>query len=293
MNNMLDNIQARLPTLSKSERKVAEAILAAPEAAIHASIALLANAAGVSDPTVNRFCHRMQTKGFPDFKLQLAQSLATGTPWVSRNIDEHDAVEIYSDKIFHSALAGLEQVRQRLDTQAIQRAVELLSAAQKISFFGLGASAVVAHDAMNKFFRFNIPVFYSADVIMQRMSCINSRAGDVVVLISHTGRTKSLPELAELARENGAVVLALTASGSPLAREASLLLALDVAEDTDIYMPMVSRMAQLMLIDVLATGFTLHRGAHFRDNLRRVKEALKASRLDKEIDPSAVSREPG
>lgn len=290
MNNMLDRIQTQLPHLSKSERKVAEAILAAPESTIHSSIALMASSAGVSDPTVNRFCHRMQTKGFPDFKLQLAQSLATGTPWVSRNIDEHDAAEIYTDKLFHSALAGLEQVRQQLDMQAIQRAVELLAAAKKISFFGLGASAAVAHDAMNKFFRFNVPVIYSDDVVMQRMSCINSGTEDVVVLISHTGRTKSLTELAQLARENGAAVLALTASGSPLAREASLLLALDVAEDTDIYMPMVSRMAQLMLIDVLATGFTLHRGAQFRDNLRRVKEALKASRLDKASDALSAPR---
>lgn len=290
MNNMLDRIQAQLPFLSKSERKVADVVLAAPEIAIHSSIALLAETAGVSDPTVNRFCHRLHTKGFPDFKLQLAQSLATGLPRVSRNIDEHDAVEIYSDKIFQSALVGLEQVRQRLDMKAIQRAVEVLSAAHKIGFFGLGASAVVAHDAMNKFFRFNVPVFYSDDVMMQRMSCINSGAGDVVVLISHTGRTKSLPELAQLARENGAVVLAITASGSPLAQEASLLLALDVPEDTDMSMPMVSRMAQLMLIDVLATGFTLHRGASFRDNLKRVKEALKPSSPDSENIPSPVPR---
>lgn len=290
MNNMLDRIQAQLPFLSKSERKVADVVLAAPEIAIHSSIALLAETAGVSDPTVNRFCHRLHTKGFPDFKLQLAQSLATGLPRVSRNIDEHDAVETYSDKIFQSALVGLEQVRQRLDMKAIQRAVEVLSAAHKIGFFGLGASAVVAHDAMNKFFRFNVPVFYSDDVMMQRMSCINSGAGDVVVLISHTGRTKSLPELAQLARENGAVVLAITASGSPLAQEASLLLALDVPEDTDMSMPMVSRMAQLMLIDVLATGFTLHRGASFRDNLKRVKEALKPSSPDSENIPSPVPR---
>ncbi|AIX73449.1 MULTISPECIES: MurR/RpiR family transcriptional regulator [Mixta] len=290
MNNMLERIHTQLPHLSKSERKVAEAILAAPQNAIRSSIAQLASRAGVSDPTVNRFCHRMQTKGFPDFKLQLAQCLATGTPWVSRHIDENDAVDIYADKIFHSALAGLEQVRQRLDMSAIQRAVELLAAAKKISFFGLGASAAVAHDAMNKFFRFNVPVIYSDDVVMQRMSCINSGAEDVVVLISHTGRTTSLTELAQLARKNGATVLALTASGSPLAREATLLLALDVAEDIDITMPMVSRMAQLMLIDVLATGFTLHRGAHFRDNLRRVKEALKASRLDKEIDVFSAPR---
>ena len=65
---------------------------------------------------------------------------------------------------------------------------------------------------------------------------------DVVVLISHTGRTKSLVELAQLARENDAMVIALTSAGTPLAREATLAITLDVPEDTDIYMPMVSRL---------------------------------------------------
>lgn len=90
-------------------------------------------------------------------------------------------------------------------------------------------------------------------------------------------------ELAQLARENDAMVIALTSAGTPLAQgEATLAITLDVPEDTDIYMPMVSRLAQLTVIDVLATGFTLRRGAKFRDNLKRVKEALKESRFDKE-----------
>ena len=291
--NMLEKIHAYLEHLSKSERKVAEVILAAPQTAMHSSIALLARAAGVSEPTVNRFCHRLETKGFPDFKLQLAQSLATGTPWVSRNVDENDSAESYTAKIFESAMAGLDQVRQQLDISAVNRAVDLLTQAKKIAFFGLGASAAVAHDAMNKFFRFNVPVIYSDDIVMQRMSCMNSAEGDVMVLISHTGRTKNLVELAHLARENDATVLAITSPHSPLAQEATLALTLDVPEDTDIYMPMVSRLAQLTLIDVLATGFTLRRGPKFRDNLKRVKEGLKESRLDKDARPLFFHAERG
>lgn len=288
--NMLEKIQANLEHLSKSERKVAEVILASPGSAIHASIALLAREAEVSEPTVNRFCHRLQTRGFPDFKLQLAQSLANGTPYVSRNVDENDSVEAYSAKIFESAMAGLDRVRNSLDVTAVNRAVDLLTQSKKIAFFGLGASAAVAHDAMNKFFRFNVPVIYSDDIVMQRMCCINSTEGDVVVLISHTGRTKNLVELAQLARENDATVLAITSPDSPLAHEATLALTLDVPEDTDIYMPMVSRLAQLTLIDVLATGFTLRRGAKFRDNLKRVKAALKESRFEKEDPLLTLSR---
>ncbi|WP_338490229.1 MurR/RpiR family transcriptional regulator [Erwinia aphidicola] len=289
--NILEKIQLQLENLSKSERKVAEVILASPASAMHSSIALLARAAGVSEPTVNRFCHRLDANGFPDFKLQLAQSLANGTPYVSRNVEQDDSVESYSGKIFESAMAGLDRVKQSLDVNAVNRAVDLLTQSKKIAFFGLGASAAVAHDAMNKFFRFNVPVIYSDDIVMQRMSCMNSGEGDVMVLISHTGRTKSMVELAMLARENDATVLAITSPGSPLSREATLALTLDVPEDTDIYMPMVSRLAQLTLIDVLATGFTLRRGAKFRDNLKRVKEALKDSRFEKESLISALTRQ--
>lgn len=287
--NTLEKIQAILDQLSKSERKVAEVILAAPQTAIHSSIATLAKMADVSEPTVNRFCRRLETKGFPDFKLHLAQSLANGTPYVNRNVEESDSVDAYTSKIFESAMAGLEMAKNHLDMATINRAVDLLTQAKKISFFGLGASAAVAHDAMNKFFRFNIPVVYFDDIVMQRMSCMNSNEGDVVVLISHTGRTKSLVEMAHLARENDATVIAITSLGTPLAQEANLALLLDVPEDTDVYMPMVSRLAQLTLVDALATGFTLRRGAKFRDNLKRVKEALKESRFDKELSfPSPI-----
>ena len=111
----------------------------------------------------------------------------------------------------------------------------------------------------------------------------NCSDGDVVVLISPAGEQKSGSSWRSWARENDdATVIALTSAGTPLAREATLAITLDVPEDTDIYMPMVSRLAQLTVIDVLATGFTLRRGTKFRDNWKRV-EALKESRFDKQL----------
>lgn len=278
--NILERMQYSLDALSKSEKKVAEVILKAPQRVIHLSIAALAQLALVSEPTINRFCRKMETKGFPDFKLRLAQNIANGTPYVNRHVEANDSTNTYTDKIFESAMAGLDNVKQTLDIDAVNRAVDLLSQARKITFFGFGTSAAVAHDAMNKFFRFNIPVTYFDDIVMQRMSCINSSEGDVLVLISHTGRTKALVDMARVARENDAVVIAITSENSPLAQAASLSILIDVPEDTDIFMPMISRLAQLTVIDVLATGFILRRGDKFRDNLKRVKEALRDSRFD-------------
>lgn len=282
--NILEKITQHNSVFSKSERKVAEVILANPQTAIHSSIATLAKMSGVSEPTVNRFCRRLDTKGYPDFKLHLAQSLANGTPYVNRHVEENDGPEEYTHKIFESTMAALEVARQSVDIATINRAVDLLTQAQKISFFGLGASASVAHDALNKFFRFNVPVIYFEDIIMQRMSCMNSGEGDVIVLISHTGRTKSLVEIAQIARGNDATVMGITSKDSPLAKECNLVLSLEVPEDTDMYMPMASRIAQLILIDILATGFTLRRGNKFRENLKRVKDTLRGSRFEKRND---------
>lgn len=279
--NVLEKITQQLSAFSKSERKVAEVILESPQTAIHSSIAALAKVADVSEPTVNRFCRRLDTKGFPDFKLHLAQSLANGTPYVNRHVEESDSPDAYSNKIFESTMASLDKAKKGLDVNALNRAVDLLTQAKKISFFGLGASASVAQDAQNKFFRFNVPVICFDDIVMQRMSAINSNEGDVVVIISHTGRTKNLVDVAALARENDATVIGITTDGSPLGNECNLVLELDVPEDTDMYMPMASRIAQLVLIDVLATGFTLRRGAKFRANLKKVKDSLRTSRFDK------------
>ena len=277
----LELVQKNLHTFSKSERKVAEVIIASPQIAIHSSIATLAKMAEVSEPTVNRFCRRLDTKGFPDFKLHLAQSLANGTPYVNRNVSEDDGPAAYNAKIFESTMACLEVAKNTLDTDLVNKAVDVLTQANKISFFGLGASSAVAHDALNKFFRFDVPVSCFDDIVMQKMSCINSSEGDVIVLISHTGRTKALVEVAQLARENNAFVIALTPAHSPLAQQSSLVLSASVPEDTDIYMPMASRIVQMVIIDVLATGFTLRRGPQFIEHLKRIKVGIKESRFDK------------
>lgn len=279
---MLQKVSQRLDELSKSERKVADVVLAEPEKTMHLSIAALAALAGVSEPTVNRFCRRLGTKGYPDFKLHLAQSLAHGVPYVSRHVDENDTVQAYCSKIYESTMAALDEARRKTDHNLINRAVDLLTQARKISFFGMGASAAVAKDAQNKFFRFNLPVMHFEDSVTMRMACINSMEGDVVVFFSHTGRTKSLVEMAQLARENDAVVIGVTAPDSPLAKQCNLVLSTHVPEDTDVYMPMASRIAQLVLIDILTTGFTLRRGAKCRDTLRKVKDSVRPLKYERD-----------
>ncbi|GAB2802985.1 MurR/RpiR family transcriptional regulator [Halomonas shantousis] len=276
--DLIDRIRSRLEELNRSERKVADVILQDPATATGLSIATLAQAASVSEPTVNRFCRNFNTKGYPDFKIKLAQSLAGGTPYVSRSVERGDDAARYSDKIFGATIAALDDARRALDARCIEHAVDYLIQAKQISFFGLGASGPVAQDAQHKFFRFNLPVMAYEDVLMQRMVAAAAHTGDVIVIISYTGRTRELVEIARLARDNGAVVLGITAPGSPLAAECTETLAVLTPEDTDVYMPMTSRMIHLALIDVLATGVTLRRGEAFLGHLKKIKDSLQATR---------------
>jgi RpiR family carbohydrate utilization transcriptional regulator len=276
--NLLNEITDSLPDLNKSESKVAQVILSDPEAATQSSIANLAKMAAVSEPSVNRFCKRFNTQGFPDFKLKLAMSLVSGIRFVNRNVDPNDDVTSYTPKIIDSTIGNLALVRDNISHTRVNQVVDNLIQAKRIYFFGLGASGAVAQDAENKFFRFNLPVSCHEDVLMQRMLASTGTTGDVFFIISHTGRTKEIVEIAEIARKNGATVIGLTASNSPLASFSSIVLNVDVPENTDEYMPMSSRIVHLVILDVLATGVTLRRGSDFLPHLEKIKNSLKSTR---------------
>ena len=277
--NLLQRLSTQKEQLNRSERKVVQVIVADPQSATRMSIAALAELAQVSEPTVNRMCRSFGLKGYPDFKLELAQSMARGTLYVSQSVNQNDTAAQYTDKIFTSTMASLDAARQQVDSKAIERAVDYLSQAQQIYFFGMGASGAVAQDALHKFFRFNIPVVAHNDSLMMRMMAAACKRGDVLVLLSFTGRTKEMVEVARIGRNAGALVIAITAVGSPLAQEASLLLGIEAPEDTDVYMPMQSRTIQLTLIDVLATGVILRRGEGFHSHLKTIKQSLTGTRL--------------
>ncbi|MFL1466313.1 MurR/RpiR family transcriptional regulator [Marinobacter sp. DUT-3] len=280
--NLIEDIQARLDSLNKSERKVAEAILRDPTAATRYSIAALARAADVSEPTVNRFCRGFSATGFPDFKIRLAQSIATGTPYIGQNVEPDDTVAEFADKIVLSTIASLDKARQALDPKALATAIDYLIQAKQINFFGMGGSAPVALDAQHKFFRFNIPVMSYDDALMQRMVAAGSATGDVIVMISYTGRTKETVDIARIARENGATVIGITNPDSPLGDVCTVVLEVTAPEDTEVYMPMSSRIIHLTVIDILATGVTLKRGADFLGHLKKIKESLKPTRFPSE-----------
>lgn len=263
--NVLEVVRLMLGELRKSDRKVADLILADPHRILNATVAETALAAGVSEPTVIRFCTAIGCTGFQDFKLRLAQSLALGTPATHSVLLDTDPPEAVVEKIFDYTITSLDWARHHLDKAALTQAIGILEAANYIEFFGFGASGVVARDAQQKFPLFGVPCGAQLDSHQQIMVASMMKPGDVAVVISNTGRTRSIIEVARLARESGAKVIGLTGFETPLSAHCDVTLIVETLDNTNIYTPTISRIAALVVIDVLSTAVALRRDeAHVR-----------------------------
>ncbi|MDK2123954.1 transcriptional regulator HexR [Parachitinimonas caeni] len=276
---MLEKIKSHLSDLSKSERKVAELVLAQPNLVAHAPIAQIADLAGVSQPTVIRFCRSVDCSGLQDFKLRLTRSLVSGVPYVHSAVESNDTAHDLAAKLFDNTISSLMRTRNELNPESIEQAVDILAAAKKIEFYGLGNSGIIAQDAQHKFFRLGVPCISYSDPHIHGMSASLLKPGDAVVAISNSGRTIDLIRSVELAREAGAEVIGITHSGSPLAKRCSVALFADTPEDPDLYSPMITRIVHLVVVDILAVGVALRRGPELIDQLEKIKRNLKERRV--------------
>jgi RpiR family carbohydrate utilization transcriptional regulator len=281
--NILEVVRTLRPDLRKSDRKVADIVLADPASVLNATVAEMAQLAEVSQPTVIRFAVAVGCSGYQEFKLRLAQSLALGLPATHSVLLGTDTPGTVVDKIFDYTLSSLDWARHHLDKAAIERAVEVLETARSIAFFGFGASGIVARDAQQKFPLFGVPCSAELDSHQQIMAASMMQPGDVAVVISNTGKTRSIIEVARTARENGAKVIALTGTDSPLVTYCDVALIAETLDNTNIYTPTISRIAALVVIDILSTAVALRRNdAHFQ-RFQTMKRRLNELRFTERL----------
>lgn len=276
--NLLEAITRMLPTLRRGSRQLAQFILAQPQFVVDASLADLARSAALSEPTVLRFCASLGCSGFRELKIRLAQSLVLGTPTTHAALSADDTPRAIAAKIFDFTAASLELTRQSLDPDALDQAVEILARATHIEFFGFGASGIVALDAQQKFPLFGVPCGATQDSHQQLITASMMQAGDAVVLISNTGTTLSLIEIAKVARERAARVIAITGSDSPVSRHADVALIAASLDNTELYTPTISRLSALAVIDILSVSVALRRGEEHTLHVSAMKKHLAAIR---------------
>ncbi|MEH6466768.1 MAG: SIS domain-containing protein [Porticoccus sp.] len=272
------SISNNLHNMRKSERKVAEFILANLTEVIRMRIVDLAESAEVSEPTVVRFCRAVGCDGFQDFKLALAQQLASSPSYGQIAVTDKDSVSEYTFKVFDSTVDTLLKVRDSLDLDMLDRAVKAICAANRVEFYGFGASAAVAFDAQHKFFRLQVSAAAYSDPHLQNMSATSLAPGDVVIAISQSGRTTTLINAIERVKSRGAIVIGIAPSGTSVAEAATIPLTIDAKEDIQIYTPLSSRIAHLVVIDVLAIGVAKHKGGQLQEHLLDLQHGLEALR---------------
>ena len=272
---MLSEINRALPDLSRSERQVAEWIMAHPKETVQATLAHVADECGTSEPTVIRFCRRVGLRGFRELGIRITEALSNPTSYVHRDVQPDDTSSDAVIKVMDASIKSLIDMKSRLSDMPIDDAVSALAKARQIAFAGLGASGHVASDACHKFFRLGIPCSTLMDTPMILQFAAIAEPDDVLVLLSNTGRWPAFARAASMATERGATVIAVTRSESDLASAASILFPAQVIEDTSVFTPMSSRLAQLALLDCILVALALTRGPGASERLRRTKDALQ------------------
>lgn len=283
--NLLDRIRMELDQFSSAEQAVGQLVLKDPTGFQKMPVTELAKRAGVSSPSVVRFCRTLGYEGLSDFKLKLAASLTSGMPFVHQSVQAGDTGETLIQKVLDNAIHTLRTFRNTAPAKPIDKAAQLLvkSIAKKgrLVFYGVGNSGFVALDAEHKFFRMGCAAHAYSDGHLQIMAASMLNKGDCLVIISNSGRSQDLLDATEIAGAAGTSTIAITASGSPLAQAVQVHIPADHGEYYEQYSPMVSRLLHLCVVDVLATQVAVQLGDSVQKNMARLKKNLIESRYAK------------
>ncbi|MGZ3183289.1 MAG: glucokinase [Telluria sp.] len=259
---LMERIAQLQSELTPAEQRVAALVLTQPRLVLNEPIADIARMADVSQPTVIRFCRSLGFQGLADFKLKFASSLTGAIPVRHSQVRHSDSTHDLSAKVVDNTVSAILKFRDQLDVRSIDRAIELVARANRVEFYAMGNARVVALDGQHKFFRFRIPTASYGDAHLFTLAAELLKPGDVVIAISNSGRLPELLEAVDAARTAGADVIAITTSQSPLARKSTVCLAVDHSEDSTTFLSMISRILQLLLVDILTVGISVDAGKH-------------------------------
>lgn len=277
-----------LPALKKQENfseiesQIADFVLQDAERVTRMTIKEFATGAGVSEASVVRFCKAIGVKGFRDFKVALSQELF-------RNKNEFNIVKkekhekLSLNDVFFNTMAldqlAVQQLVNTLDLKEVSKAITLLKDKQKVTVYGVGASAVVAEDFAHKVSKLGVTASFNRDFPQMLALVLNLTPEDIFLAISTTGKTAEVVQLATLAKEKGATIIAITTlQNSKLAKLADLKLSTPVLEEYFRVANMATRISQLAVVDVLYMGLYEELGEVATDKLYDLHHAIERFR---------------
>jgi DNA-binding MurR/RpiR family transcriptional regulator len=273
---ILLEIKQFLPSLPEQQQKVGRFVLDRSHETLSLSISELADACGVSNTTVLRFCRRLGLKGYREFRIELARGWDSPDSLIYVKVHPDDDLASVVNKIFQMNIQALQETQHTLDLHVLDQIVDAIRVSRRVDIYAAGGAGVVAREFHFKCMQQGVNANAFLDSQMQVMSAASLTEHDVGIGISHTGRQIQVAEALELAREGGATTIALTSyRGTPVAEVADLVLyTAATATDTSYGSPSV-RNAQMALVDVIYEAMIL-KGKVGREKMARIARAISA-----------------
>lgn len=207
------DIQLLYNQLTKTEKKIADFVTKNANQVLFMSITELADACQVADASVYRFCRTIGVKGYQEFKMKLSLSMPgkeAEDKESETNSHSEDSIQKMRSDILEDHITALKETHMILEWDEVERIVSMMEKAERIYFFGIGDSLLTAMEARNKFLRIMNKVSCVDDPHMQAMTASMATENDLFFLISYSGATKDIVYVAEILREVGAKLVAVT-----------------------------------------------------------------------------------
>jgi DNA-binding MurR/RpiR family transcriptional regulator len=212
--NILELITEQYHSLTRSSRKLADYILANPHDSQYMSISSLAESSGVSEASITRFCRSLGLSGYNSLKLALAKAAYVtdiGDPSdTPENITSEDTLGSIFHKLYDANILSLNETMELLDEEEISKAVDLISAANRVFCLGQGGSMVMAMEAWARFSTATSHFVHVEDSHMQVMNIALATDKDVILFFSYSGSTKDMEDIMRIAKERRVSVILIT-----------------------------------------------------------------------------------
>jgi DNA-binding MurR/RpiR family transcriptional regulator len=278
------HLVGELPQLPPAQRRLAEYLLANMATASDLGITDLAEEAGVSVGTVSQLCRRLDLRGYQDLRLGWARAAVSASSAGAAAIlaidpsmaASQDPIEHALLRVFGGNADALVETVRSLDRRALEQAVSLLAGARRVEWLGSATAGLVAAEGALKLRKLGVDAVAQPDGHQQAMSAALLTPADVVVAVSHSGRTVEVLRGMQLARDAGAQVIAITGAGpSPLRNWADVVLA-TVSDDTAFQIePMASTIVELSVVQLLFLLLLERGGAAAQAALARTQAAVE------------------
>ena len=271
-------IRMMLPDLSAFEARIVDYLMRT-EFDDTLPLKLVADQSGVSEAMVVKTSKKLGFDGFRELRAALVEYKRLPSVDLHQELTLEDTAQTIVQKVFRTSIQALEETLAILDIAAFEKAAALIHSSRQLDFYGLGGSAQIARDVAHKFLRIGIRASVFDDTHMMAMSANLLGPGDLAIAFSHSGRSSGLVDAVQLAKANGAGVIAISNYDTgPLADMADVVLCSTAQGSPLTGENAAARIAQLNIMDAVFVAVAQKGYARAEQNLARTMAAVQTKR---------------